>query len=171
MRGKYLVIAFVLVVGMAFASLYYLNNTSDNKINLQYINECIDGRSCIEVYNAFYVGNNEKELQNGYYDFKISNTLNGVTIVINKLWYKEFNETLYEKEYVEMLCDYMSKIILNGTKVKLENDELAALQKNILEVYPKAKDDIEYEIESIINNVKFTFYTENYELVLNMEVV
>ncbi len=171
MRGKYLGLAFVLVIGIVFVSLCYLNARLDSKVKLQYIKECPDSRTCVELFNEFYIGNNEKELQNGYYDFKVSNTQNEVTIKINKLWYNKFNETLYEQEYVQLLCEYISKIVLDGTNVKLKKDELDVLYKNILEVYPKSKDNIEYKIESIINNIKFTFYTENYELILNMEVV
>lgn len=170
MRGKYLVVAVLLVLGIVFVSLYCLNKTSDSKVSLQYIDECIYGRSCLRISNEFYVGNNEKELQNGYYDFKVSNTQNGITIVINKLWYKEFNETLYEQEYVELLCRYISKIVLR-VNVVFSESELNKLYKNILEAYPKAKENIQYQVECVINNIKFTFYTKNYELVLNMEVV
>lgn len=171
MRGKYLVVVFVLVASMIFVSLYYLNSRPKPKVSLQYIKECPDNRVCVELFNEFYVGNNKKELKNGYYDFKVSNRQRGVTITINKLWYKEFNENLYEHEYVDNLCEYISKIVLNGTKIKLEKDELYVLYKDILDVYIKAKDNIKYKVESVINNIKFTFYTDNYELVLNMEVV
>jgi len=171
MRGKCLVVALVLVVGIVWVSLYYLNVMPRSTVNLQYIKECPDSRTCVELFNEFYVGNNDKELQNGYYDFKVSNTQNGVTIKINKLWHKKFNKNLYEQEYVDNLCEYISKIVLNGTRKKIEKDELYVLYKDILDVYLKAKDNLEYKSESVINNIKFVFYTENYELILNMEVV
>jgi len=171
MRNKYLILTFVIVVAIVFISMYFVINPPKNNIKLKYIKECIESRVCYELSGELYFGNNEKEIHNGYYDFKIINTEVGMTFLINKLWYKNFNEKLYEEEYVKNICEYISKNILIQANIQLDQEDMSAIYQNIIDGYTKAKENIQFRFENVINNIKFTFYTANSELVLNMEVI
>lgn len=169
-KGKMLfILLFVIVI--IFISFVNLKNTTKNTQEIQYLQECLDERICIKKNGHWLVGNNIKELENGYYDFIICNTEKGIKININKLWFKSFNEKLYEEEYVDMLCSYISKIVFNSANISLDKNDLEKLKVNILMGYAKAKDNIEYKESVAKENVKFIFYGENCELILNMEVL
>ena len=68
----------------------------------------IDGRAILKQSDNIYVGNNIKELENNFYDIKITNTKEGVVIYLNKLWYEDYGLDYIQDEYLARICRELS---------------------------------------------------------------
>ena len=171
MSNKYLVITFVLVFSVIAITMFYTKIKTEEDIKLSYIKECIGGRICLEINEEYLIGNNEKELKNNFYDIKISNTENGVNFVVNKLWYKQVHENLYEQDYVKNIIKYMYNIILKKTNNTLSAEEVNVIYNDMLDGYIKTKNGNKVNTQYVIKGIKFNFYSKDYELNLKLEVI
>ena len=171
MSNKYAVITFVIVFVVIAIAMCCMKTKVEENIELRYIKECIESRICQEVNGEYFIGNNLKELENGYYDIKIINTQKGVNLAFNKLWYKQFNLNLYEQDYVNIIVRYISNMILKKTFVKLSEEELNVIYNDILDGYIKVKKGNIYNAEYVIKGIMFKFYSKDYELNLELEVI
>jgi len=69
----------------------------------------ITNREILKVDENILVGYNKKELENGYYDLKITMSEKTLSVHVNKAW-KEFNNKLYEEEYINQLVNSITNI-------------------------------------------------------------
>ncbi len=79
------------------------NKTNTLDISIYRIEKCINknisNREIIISEEKIKVGENQKQIENGYYDIEIFLKDKNIVISLNKLW-KEFNEKLYQEEYI-----------------------------------------------------------------------
>lgn len=73
------------------------------------INKYITNREILLSNEYILVGYNKKELENGYYDLKISINEKILNIHVNKMW-KEYNGMLYEDEYIQQITNCVLSI-------------------------------------------------------------
>ena len=90
--------------------------------------------------NVIYIGENNKELQNGFYDLKIVLNTNEIRVYLNKLWHKECNESYIEEQYLANICRELVNNLEFSKNKELEN-----------------KDDLEY--------VLYKYIMDNYVLI------
>ncbi len=123
---------------------------SDKTISIEYMSDVfknITNRYLLQKENNIYIGKNEKEISNGFYDIEIElmedNCASRIKII--KL-YKEFNNDfdvnqstingsenilLYDKDYVDEIVNCLSKIY------NLNLNEIAFLKEYIINDYDK----------------------------------
>ena len=125
MKKTIIIIVLVLLLLLSIIILTNsLNKKSLNNINKIQIDQIkIKNRTTIKIDNIIYVGENIKEIENGYYDLKIVNEENTVDIYLNKLWYKNFNESYIQDDYLVNICHE----IVNNIKVNKNKEELEYL--------------------------------------------
>lgn len=144
---------------------FYINHKYESFVNENLsISEYVTDRTCITDGNQFKIGNNEKELQSGYYDILIEDDEVTLKMYINKLWKTEFNDMLYEKEYVNQVADYL----VSRISCSLDKEELIEI---LIKGYLVAKNGENYykTIENKENMLMFQ--SENYELVIEVKSI
>ena len=134
------------------------------KVNVLQITEFImPDRTVIKKKQEIYVGNNEKELDNGFYDIKIENTSYGVSVYLNKLWYETYGKDFIQDEYLARICRELTyRLNIQNTDQEFEY----MLYKYIKDNYVKVRQSepveelktnvINLELELYDNMVKLT---------------
>ena len=98
----------------------------------------IENRVSLFNEDILYIGENKKEIENGYYDIKLLNTKEGVLVYLNKLWYEKFSSTLIDEEYLAKIC----KLIVNNFSITDYKEELEyTLFNYIKENYLKVRNN------------------------------
>ena len=92
MKKVIIVIFLILVILVAFK--YISNHTIERSIGNEFKVNCMDDRCCVYTNDTISIGNNEKELNNGFYDVLFEREDTGLVIHVNKLWKDVFNENL-----------------------------------------------------------------------------
>lgn len=162
MKKIIICVVFILMAIILIIIKYKSNYNNKEKINSELSIECLDERQCIYTQDTVAVGNNEKELDNGYYDVLFKKDVNTLTVNVNKLWRTTFNEKLYEDEYVMFVARNILKYI---------NNEVASdvLEKYIIEGYFKSKDGLEYVREIKLKSQTVLFTSKNHELLIEVK--
>jgi hypothetical protein len=76
-------------------------NNNINKINIE--NRYVDINK-----NVISVGKNLKEIENGYYDFKIDIQKHKIIIYINKLFKQDVYMNMYDDKYIDTIVNYIN---------------------------------------------------------------
>lgn len=71
--------------------------------------ENIKDRCVFKEDNYILIGENLKQLENGFYDIKFELNDKKLVVYVNKLW-KNFNENLYEEKYIDEIISTFQKI-------------------------------------------------------------
>lgn len=155
------VLTLLIIFSLVMVCAFYLDRqyTQNDKVETV---SCIDDRVCIEEQQIIKIGNNEKELQNGYYDLLLEENESGFEVYINKLWKKEYNETLSEMSYV----DELTKFLLSRVSSDVSVSEFSSY---IVEGYTLAKNGEEYIKELNLGQEIIMFESKNYELVIEVK--
>lgn len=118
--------------------LLILKNVNENEVIEDAINLGdfrLKEREVIFFDNYLLVGENRKELENGYYDFKIQTNSNEVVISLNKLWYERFGADYIQDEYLAKVCREVIRVLkYNGDKEKLEYELYKYIKDNYVSV-------------------------------------
>lgn len=118
-------LAIVLVIFLAFGSLI-LDRKYNNKMNIEItykeiniskhriksiFEKNIKNRIIKKFDQSVFVGESDKQMENGYYDIKtyIQNN-NCIVICLNKLW-KRFDERLYEEDYITEIAESIKEVL------------------------------------------------------------
>lgn len=142
-------------------------NISKERIEVA-INESIKDRCNIYSDDCILVGENDKQLENGFYDIKFDleniklEDNRNLVIHINKLW-KNFNDKLYEESYIDEVVTVIEKIF-----GKEENTN--KLKENIKEEYIKSK-SLEENLEKKslkFNDIAVDLETTDKELIVTI---
>lgn len=135
-RGVIFIVLIILILNIIFAFCMLrkenekTKNTLDTSVNLQ--NFYIENRTRLFLNDELLVGENKKELENGYYDFKVAKSKDGLIIYLNKLWYGEYEQDYIQDEYLAKICRGLVKCL----NVEDENEEIEyQLYKHIKENY------------------------------------
>jgi len=146
----FLVLAiFVLLVAIVAVVLRKdeVSDISNTTIDISKFN--LDNRAKLFVNEELLIGGNIKELENGYYDFKLANKAGVVVITLNKLWYEEYGIDYIQDEYLAKIC----REIVKCMEITYEKEEFEyQLYKYIKDNYLKVKEgqDIEkIEVDKI----------------------
>lgn len=167
-------IIIVVIVAILIIFCVILRFSKDKKINnIDYFKKNkvasfnISDRYILENENEISIGKNKNELENGYYDIKIS-VDDCINIDINKL-FKDFdNNVLYDELYVNEVIDYIDKSTnLNLNKYELKK-EITSNYEIIRDIDRNDGNEINKEI--LNNNIKITVYEQNNILKLKLEV-
>lgn len=162
---KTVILIFIVVFLMGIFLCLRLNKNSDDtskeSSNLQITNFEMEGRTVLKKQNDIFIGNNIKELENGFYDIKISGLSQGVDIYLNKLWYKNYDEDYIQEDYLAKTCRELSRQMFGASQTedfeytlyKYIKDNYAKV-RNREEVQPLLLDKINMEFELEDNIVK-----------------
>lgn len=157
---KKIIIVSALVVLCLIAVFIYVSNKEEGKTDYNSTIEIrafnVEERTSLNKDGCIYVGNNIKELENGYYDIKISSNKDRVAVYINKLWYKHYSQDYIQDDYLARICRELSNK-LNITQDERELEYI--LYKYIKDNYINVRKNI--DVESII--------TYEYNLSLSLE--
>ena len=145
-------------------STYDITNISIYRIE-ESISKNITSRQILKKDNMVFVGYSKKEIENGYYDLKIALDEKSIIVYINKLW-KEFNESLYEKDYVNETVNSIFDVFEINDKLQKES-----LANYIIQEYLISKGINKEEInkETLnINKIEVNSEIEKSQLVLTV---
>lgn len=161
MKKMVIIASLILLVLVLCLIIYKINNKQqDIKFNnekLQITNFNISNRVTLIVDDAIYVGNNQKELENNFYDIKILNTANGVALYLNKLWYETYGDDYIQDEYLARICrELVTRLNVEGDAEQLEY----LLYKYVKDNYIKVRQNEEVE-DIITDNIKLKFELED----------
>lgn len=125
--------------------------------------EVIKGRKIItkEEKYQILIGNNQKELENNYFDVWLKLENETAYVYINKL-FKNFRGELVEKEYIKEIVNYIDIAF----KISLNEEEKEELFKNIYVYYLELRklnvsEDLEKNDYLSSNKVNFKFEYED----------
>jgi len=124
----------------------------------------IEDRVILEQEGSILLGNSIKELENNFYDIKITNTNAGVEIYLNKLWYESYGEDFIQNEYLAKICRELSSKL----NIKQETEQFEyVLYKYIKDNYVKVKqgESIE-EIQTDKLSIKFELEDSTVKLII-----
>lgn len=159
------IIAFGLKI-YEFKNKKYKNELVELDIGLyrleSYINKNISDRKIIIVKKRIRIGENEKQIENGYYDLEIFIKNNkSIVIALNKLW-KEFDEKLYQDEYINEITNSIKDVLdIDSCDTKiydfiLSGYNIAKNSENKNEINKKYILNVDdYEFKGIIQDKQF----------------
>lgn len=132
-----------------------------NQLDESYINKVFSNRVSYvnKEENCILIGNNIKELNNGYFDIKFVINNSSVNIYINKLIETRVISEHISEEYLNKLYTFLESIL--DINLSLE------IKEAIIEEYLKIRRDNKYVEDVIsvkvinIDNYKFIFNVEN----------
>lgn len=100
----------------------------------------IKDRLKLSKNNTIYIGENLKELENGFYDIKISTLDTGIKVTLNKLWRYKVNDEYIEDEYlIEIVDEIVELIKINNIKEDVGYELYKYIKQNFLKVKNKEK--------------------------------
>lgn len=126
------------------------------------LNENMKDRCVLKANTSVLIGENSKQLENGFYDIKFELKSKSLIVYVNKLW-KVFNEELYEEEYINEVMIALQKIID-------VSDDLNELRTCLKSEYIKTKKNEEIQNKNTfeISNFIFNIRNANKEVVITI---
>lgn len=151
-----LLIILIIVIIFAFCVLKKdrasVNKLPNISIDLQ--NFYIENRTRLFVSDELLIGENEKELQNGYYDFKISKNSEALIVYLNKLWYGEYDGDNIQEEYLAKICKELVKCLnIECEKQEVEYQLYKYIKENYLDIR-KGENKGQIKVDKIIIDSK-----------------
>ena len=117
----------------------------------------IDGRVTFQLDNNIYIGNNLKELENGFYDIRLQNIDSGICVYLNKLWYENYGKDYIQDDYLAQICrELTSKVNIQNNKEEFEY----MLYKYIKDNYTKVRNNENIE-KVITEDISMEFELED----------
>ena len=117
----------------------------------------MENRTILNKQNDIYVGNNTKELENGFYDIKISNLSQGINIYLNKLWYESSDDDYIQEDYLAKICRVVASQMMDVTQT--EEFEYV-LYKYIKDNYMKIRKQEDVQV-MLLDNINMKFELED----------
>ena len=153
------IIAFLVVSFFICVSLIgNISRKKDNEENNVHIIDLsgfeINNRVKLVKDKTVYFGENLKELENSFYDIKISTLKDTLEVTLNKLWITKWNEDYIEDEYlIEIVKCIVNTLEIDSVKEDVEYELYKYIKQNFIKV--KNKENVEkLELESIIVNAE-----------------
>ncbi len=85
--------------------------------------------------NKLYIGENLKELENDFYDIKISTLDSGLEVTLNKLWRYEVNKEYIEDDYLIEIVDQIVELLgIENVKEDVNYELYKYIKQNFLKV-------------------------------------
>ncbi len=162
-----ILIVIILVIIFSFFIFRYINKSKYlNNINKEDLFESykdyiangevgISSRKIVkskEKYEVF-IGKNQKEIENGYYDIYINLNENIANIYINKL-FKDYDGKIYDRNYLEEIINYID-YIFNMNLLEKDKKDLICKVEAYYKKLRKIDEKIDYNLENNIYIHKF----------------
>ena len=159
---------FLLFTKINFNEEVQKNGKLLNKEQLKVENFNINGRVSYIDNDHIFIGENLKELQNGFYDLKIVNQNEQVIIYLNKLWYEYYGEDFIQDNYLAEICRcIVNKLNKNEKQNQEKQDFEYMLFKYIKDNYVKVRNN---KIMEKINIERFEFSLELEESIVKLTI-
>lgn len=104
----WIAMAVLIIIGLIFLLINVLtikdNTEVVNENNIRITDFELEDRTIIKTNKGIYVGSNEKELENNFYDIRITNTENTIHVYLNKLWYETYGKDYIQDDYLARIC-------------------------------------------------------------------
>ena len=137
--NKYLAIA--LLISICVCILFCVKHTKNENTNTANVNDIristfeIKDRVSITKNNEIYIGANKKELDNNFYDIKISTQSGKIKLTLNKLWRYKCNNEYIEDEYLIEIVDKVTEILdIHASKQDISYELYKYIKQNFLKV-------------------------------------
>lgn len=143
-----------------------------NKINIEEkidIREIVKDRTLVEEENKIVIGNNEKEIQNQYFDIKIEVFSDNIKVFFNKLLKKNVvKDGIYvDEEYLYQVLNLIyNKYMLSLEDIKIK--ELVIIISDEFENFRKNLATINKKDLNIDDKYNFNIYTDENMLKLDI---
>lgn len=150
MRKVIIISACIVIVCVLSIFILRKSKTEETKAieKIEITNFSVKDRIVIHKNNSIYVGNNIKELENDFYDVKITNNQNDVEVYLNKLWYKTYGSDYIQDEYLAAICRQLAaNINIASSKDNLEY----FIYKYIKDNYTKVRNGDRIEVLDVEN--------------------
>ncbi|MBR1884176.1 MAG: hypothetical protein IJ809_04490 [Clostridia bacterium] len=111
--------------------------------------------------SGVYVGNSQKQLENGYFDMLIQYEKDKLIVTINSLK-KENNEGIYDELYVDEVISYLNekyKKVLDTERLK---EAIVSMYLNLRSSLEEKSEELSYKDEDINVSLKL----ENFKLII-----
>ena len=175
---KTIIVAICICIVISFCFLLFTKINSNeevqkngkllNKEQLKVENFNINGRVSYIDNDNILIGQNIKELQNGFYDLKIVNQNEQVIIYLNKLWYEYYGEDFIQDNYLAEICRCIVNKLNKNEKQNQEKQDLEyMLFKYIKDNYVKVRNN---KIIEKINIERFEFSLELEESIVKLTI-
>lgn len=140
-RARKIIIAVMLLFLTVGVTMFfkYTKREEANKnkdiIDIKITEFNIPNRVVLNTETGIYIGNNLKELENGFFDIKILNKNNYVEVYLNKLWYETYGNDYIQDEYLARICRKLSEELNKKVQeADLENILYKYIKDNYLNV-------------------------------------
>lgn len=186
-KNKYIVCIFMIVISSLIIFFSLKNNLTDkinqsNEINQSNLNNLKSSNSIIFNLKAekikdrytyikdesnIYIGNNLKELENDYYDFKLVKDNNDdIVIYLNKLFINYNEKSLYDEKYIIEILLYINRVINNKLDLLVLKDDIEKYYLEVKNIHNEK--DIKYL--KTLNDVTVEFFNESNMLVIKIKL-
>ena len=131
----------------------------------KYINKNVSNREIVITNGKIKVGENKKQIENGYYDIEIFLKGKNIVINLNKLW-KEFDEKLYQDEYILEVTKTIEEVL----EITNKTEDIYEFIRNGY-IMAKFNDDYSKEIktnELNLGKYKFDSKVKNKQFVITI---
>ncbi len=141
LKNKYIWLVILIIVITCISFLVCISNKNEQKNEVE-SGEIIDisafeikDRVRLVKNNKVYIGENLKELENNFYDIKISTLNTGIELTLNKLWRYEVNNEYIEDEYLIEIVDKIVELLeINNVKEDVSYELYKYIKQNFLKV-------------------------------------
>ena len=111
------------------------NNEQENETKIDISAFKIKDRVRLVKDNKIYIGENLKELENNFYDMKISTLNTGIELTLNKLWRYEVNNEYIEDEYLIEIVDKVVELLeIKNVKEDVSYELYKYIKQNFLKI-------------------------------------
>ncbi len=125
----------------------------------------LNNRARLVKGKTIYIGENLKELENFFYDIKISALNNTLEVTLNKLWRTNCNQDYIEDEYlIEIVDNIVDVLEIDNVKEDIEYELYKYIKQNFIKV--KNKENV-YQLE--LENITVSAEHKDGECVLKIK--
>ncbi len=151
----FLIISFFICVSLIMNANGKTNNDDEGVVETIDLSKFeINNRAKLVKDKTVYIGENLKELENSFYDIKISTINNTLEVTLNKLWQTKWDKDYIEDKYlIEIVKCIVNTLEIDSVKEDVEYELYKYIKQNFIKV--KNKESVEkLELESIIVNAE-----------------
>lgn len=154
---------FCLILLFTFFKIFSIKNINkQNKLDVDISTFNIKNRTKLMCENDLLIGNNIKELENNFFDIKLTIEEKSLVIYLNKLWYSSYDKDYIQSDYLAQICRQISKS-LNVSNIEYEY----TLYKLIKENFSKVKHG---KVKKNVQDEQFEMYLSHFDGMCKLEI-
>ena len=141
LNNKYMWLGILILTVISISFLVCISNKSKHKDEIQ-SDLIIDittfklkDRVRLIKNDKVYIGENLKQLENNFYDIKISTLNTGIELTLNKLWRYKVNNEYIEDEYLIEIVDKLVELMkIKNVKEDVSYELYKYIKQNFLKI-------------------------------------